>query len=201
MPQDPLFYIEREEGQKAGPYDLVQLAGLLRKKIITPETLTCLEGTDDWKAFSWQPQFSVVREIPPGAVSNRVTELEEKAMEANARPIPMPSRETMMKLGGLLCGSILAGIGSFIIAWLDQTTGYCVMVAGGAGVAVATCMIYARLMDEDFWTLATIFFVPFGDIFYFISNIWEYFLWFCVKYLGAAMVAGAALGLAMHGRH
>ncbi len=102
MQPEPLFYIEREEGEKAGPYDLVQMAGLLRKKIITPETMTCLKGAEDWKAFSWQPQFSVVREMPPGAVSNRVTDLEEKAMEANAPPIPLPSAETVMKLGGLL---------------------------------------------------------------------------------------------------
>ncbi len=74
-------------------------------------------------------------------------------------------------------------------------------MAGGAAVTVATCMIIARLLDEDFWTLALVFFVPFGDVFYFICNIWEYFTWFCVKYLGAAVFAGAALGLAMHSAH
>lgn len=201
MNQEPLFYIEREEGEKAGPYDLVQMAGLLRKKIITPETMTCLKGTEDWRAFSWQPHYSVVREIPSDAVSNRVEELEEKALAARSGLIPLPSRETVMKLGGLLCGSILVGLGSFIMAWLDQTTGHCLMAAGAAAVMVASCLIYARMMDEDYWTLATIFFIPGGDIYYFISNIWQYFTLFCVKYLGAAMFAGAALGVAMHSAH
>jgi len=107
----------------------------------------------------------------------------------------------MMKLGGLFCGSMLAGIGAFIIAWLDQTTGYCLMAAGAAAVTVATCMIMVRLLDEDFWTLAQIFFLPGGDIFYFITNIWQYFTWFCVRYIGAAMFVGAVLGMAMRSRH
>jgi hypothetical protein len=54
-----------------------------------------------------------------------------------------------------------------------------------------------RLSDEGLMTLLLVFFVPFGDIYYFISNIWEYFTWFCVKYVGAAVCAGAALGLAL----
>jgi len=65
----------------------------------------------------------------------------------------------------------------------------------------AVCMIMAQLLDEDFWTLILVFFVPFGDIFYFICNIWKYFTWFCVKYVGAAVCAGAALGLAAHSAH
>jgi hypothetical protein len=81
---------------------------------------------------------------------------------------------------------------------LDVTTGYCLEYAGGAATLVAICMIIARLLDEDFWTLLFVFCVPFGDIFYFICNFWEYFTWFCVKYLGAAVAIGAALGLAAH---
>ena len=200
MQQEPLFYIRREEGEKAGPYDLVQLAGLLRKKIISPETMTCLEGTEDWKAFSWQPQFSVVREIPPDAVSNRLTELEEKELEARSGPIPMPSPETVMKLAGLICATVLAGTASFVLACLDQTTGYFVIAVGAAAAAVASCMIISRLLDEDAWTLLKIFFLPFGNSFYFISNFWVYFPWFFVRYVGTAMVLGALVGLEMRGR-
>ena len=40
--------------------------------------------------------------------------------------------------------------------------------------------------DEAF-NCALVFFVPMGDIYYFLSNIWEYFGWFCVKYVGVAV--------------
>jgi hypothetical protein len=200
MKPEPLFYIQREAQTVAGPYDLVQMAGLLRKKIITAETPTRLEGGDDWKPFSWQPQFSIAREMSPDAVSTRMEVLDEEA-HAPRSPIPLPSSETLMKLGGFVCGALLAGAGAFVIAWLDATTGYCLLYGGIAAALVAHCMIMARLLDEDFWTLILVFFVPGGDIFYFISNIWEYFTWICVKYVGAAVAAGAAMGLAAHSSH
>jgi hypothetical protein len=200
MKPEPLFYIAREKQPVAGPYDLVQMAGLLRKKIITPETMTCLDGGDDWKPFAWQPQFSIVKEMPPDAVSTRVEALDEEA-QAPRSLLPLPSAETLMKLGGMLFGALLAGVGSYLIARLDVTTGYCLEFGGGAAALVAVCMIMAKLLDEDFWTLLLVFFVPFGDIFYFICNIWEYFNWFCVKYVGAAVCAGAILGLAAHSAH
>ena len=201
MKQEPLFYIEREEQTVAGPYDLVQMAGLLRKKIITAETSVRREGEEDWKPFSWHPQFIVVREMPPDAVSTRVDDLDEEEAARASGPIPLPSAETLMKLGGMVLGSLLAGAGAYLIATLDVTTGYCLEAAGGAAALVAQCMIIARLLDEDFWTLILVFFVPLGDIFYFISNIWEYFTWFCVKYVGAAVAIGAAMGMAAHSAH
>jgi hypothetical protein len=198
MKPEPLFYVERAEQNVAGPYDLVQMAGLLRRKIVTGETLTRLEGEEDWKPFAWHPQFIVAREMSPDAVSTRAAELDDEAEEARQGPIPMPSRETLMKLGGTIIGALLAGVGAYLIARLDVTTGYCLEYAGVAATLVAICMIIARLLDEDFWTLLFVFFVPFGDIFYFICNFWEYFTWFCVKYVGAAVAIGAALGLAAH---
>jgi len=200
MKPEPLFYIDRGEQNVAGPYDLVQMAGLLRRKIITAETSTRLEGEEDWKPFAWQPQFSIVREVPPDAVSTRVEVLDEEA-HAPSSLIPLPSAETLMKLGGLVGGVLLAGAGAFLIAMVDSTTGYCVMVGGGVTALVAHCLIMARLLDEDYMTLALVFFVPFGDVFYFISNIWQYFTWFCAKYVGLAAWAGAAMGLAAHAAH
>jgi hypothetical protein len=196
MKPEPLFYVERAEQNVAGPYDLVQMAGLLRRKIITAETSVRLEGEEDWKPFGWQPQFSIAREMSPDAVSKRVAELDDEAEEARQGPIPLPSRETLIKLGGLGVGALLTGAGAYLIASLDATTGYCLEYAGGAATLVAICMIMARVLDEDFWTLVLVFFVPFGDVYYFISNIWEYFAWFCVKYIGLAVCAGAAMGLA-----
>jgi len=201
MKQEPLFYIEREAQTVAGPYDLVQMAGLLRKKIITAETSVRREGEDDWKPFSWHPQFIVAREMSPDAVSTRVVELNEEAEETAQPPILLPSVETLVKLGAMIFGSLLAGAMACLIARLDETTGYCLLYGGIAAALVAQCMIIARLLDEDFWTLILVFFVPGGDIFYFISNIWEYFTWFCVKYVGAAVLAGAAMGLAAHSGH
>lgn len=201
MKPEVLFYIERAEENVAGPYDLVQMAGLLRKKIITAETSVRREGEEDWKPFAWHPQFIVAREMSPDAVSTRVEDLDEKAAADASGPIPLPSAETLMKLGGLACGALLAGAGAYLIARLDVTTGYCLEAAGGAAALVAQCMIIARLLDEDFWTLLLVFFVPLGDIFYFICNIWEYFTWFCVKYVGAAVLAGAMMGMAANSAH
>jgi len=198
---EPLFYVAREQGTVAGPYDLVQMAGLLRRKIITGETMTRRDGEDDWKAFSWQPQFTIAREMPVDAVSQRVLALDEEAAARAKGPVPLPSAETMLKLAGLAVGCLVALGVSFVFAWLDTTMAYCLLVAGTAAAAVAYCFIVARLLDEDYWTLALVWFVPGGDIYYFLSNIWEYFPWFCVKYVGAAVAMGAVLGLAAHSPH
>ncbi len=196
MTPEPLFHIDRGQGQVAGPYDVVQMAGLLRRRIITGETMTRREGTDDWKPFSWQPQFAIAREMPADATSTRVTELDEAAAAEKSGPIPLPSRETVLKLGALAGGALLAGIVAFIMAWLDATTGTCLLFLGGATALVAHCMIMARLLDEDYLTLGMVLLLPGGDLYYFLSNIWEYYTWFCVKYVGLAVVFGAMAGLA-----
>jgi len=195
MNPETLFYIQRDEAI-AGPYDLVQVAGLLRRKIITPETMTRREGRDDWQPLSWQPQYSVIREMSPHAVSTRVDALDEEAGAAAAGPIMLPSRETMMKIISLLLGCVLAAGIAFVMAYLDRTMGYCLLVAGGAVILVAHCLIIARVLEEDGWTLLGMFFVPGYDIYYFVSNVWQYYPLFCLKYLGAAVSLGAVIGLA-----
>jgi hypothetical protein len=197
MKPEPRLYIQREEGE-AGPYDLVQMAGLLRRKIITGETMTRVEGEDGWTPFSWQPQFSVVREMPADAISTRIDELDEEAADRDKPPIPLPSRETLIKLAGMLAGGGLAFLGAFALARLDATTGWCLLVAGVSATIVAQCLITIRLLDENAGTLAFIFFVPFGEAYYFICNFWQYFKLTCWKYGGAALAAGAALGLGRH---
>src|SRR5471032_1741734 len=112
MKPEPLFYIERDEQNAAGPYDLVQMAGLLRRKIITAESLTRLEGEEEWKPFSWQAQFSVAKEMPPDACSTRADVVDEE-VRAPRSPIPLPSAETLMRLGGMVFGSLLAGAVAF----------------------------------------------------------------------------------------
>ena len=201
MKPEPLFYVQREEQNVAGPYDLVQMAGLLRRKIITGETMARLEGEDAWKPFAWHSQYSIVREMPADAVSTRVANLDEEAAVKQSGPIPMPSTETLGKLAGMVVGSLLAGAGGYVVAWADVATGTCLEFAGGGAAIVAQCIITLQLLDEDRWTLAFVFFVPFGEIYYFITNFWQYFTWFCVKYIGAAVALGAMLGLATHLGH
>lgn len=196
MKPEPLFYIQRDGEIVAGPYDLVQMAGLLRRKIITMETSTRREGEEGWMPFNWQPEFHVARDMPPGAVSTRTESLDEEARAAASGPIPLPSQETVLKLAALMAGVVMAAAVAFVMARLDATTGCCLEAAGLGAVVVAQCMIMARLLDEDWMTLALITFVPMGDIYYFLSNIWAYFNWFCVKYIGMAVLVGAAAGLA-----
>jgi hypothetical protein len=198
MKKEPLFYLAREESHIAGPYDLVQMAGLLRRKIISPETMSRLEGEDDWKPFSWQPQYSVVREMPPDAASSRVDDLEAKADAEAKGPIPLPSRESLVKLGVAMLGALLLGGGSFLLAWLDQTLGICVLVVGVAAVVIAQCFIFGQMLEEDVWTWMGLIFVPSYNLFYLICNLPIYTRWLCVKYLGVAVAVGAAWGLAHH---
>jgi hypothetical protein len=155
---------------------------------------------DDWKPFSWQPQFSIAREMPADAVSSRMVELDEAAAEAGSGPIPLPSRETILKLGGLLVASLVAFLTALFVALLDVTTGYLLAALGGGAALVAQCMVMVRLLDEDYWTLGLVMFVPGGDIYYFLRNIWEYFTWFCVKYVGGAVCAGALAGVMVHSK-
>jgi len=200
MKPEPLFYIERSEQQVAGPYDLVQMAGLLRRKIITVETLTRLKNETEWKPFGEHPQYIIVREIPADATSMRVIALDEEA-QAPKTLIPIPSAETIMKLGVAAIASLVAGSMSFLIAKSDPTVGFCLEVIGGGVAGVAQCMIMARQFDEDFTTLLMIFFIPLYDIYYFISNIWEYFPYLCAKYIGAAIAVAAAAGIAAGSPH
>ena len=198
MKPEPLFYVERGGQNVAGPYDLVQMAGLLRKRIITPETMSRLEGEDDWKPFSWQPQFGIAREMSPDAVSTRVNDLDDDAAARASGPIPLPSRETVIRLSGAVLGALLLGGGSFVLARLDQTLGTCVLIGGLATAAIAQCFILARMLEEDFWTWLGLIFVPFYDLFYLICNFSIYARWLCVKYVGVAVALGAELGLAHH---
>jgi hypothetical protein len=194
---NPLLYIQRE-GTEAGPYDLVQMAGLMRRKIIDGETLTRVEGDDAWKPFSWQPQFSVVREMPADAVSMRLDELDEAAADKDRPPIPLPSLETVIRISGMLVGCFCAGLGSYLLARLDPGLGTTLLYSGVAAVVIAQCLLYARVMDEDWLTMLQVFFMPGGDIYYYVSRFWQNFSLYCAKYGGAAIALGAMWGMATH---
>jgi hypothetical protein len=190
-----LFYIRRE-GTEAGPYDLVQMAGLLRKKIITPETQSRLEGDDSWVPLSWQPQFSVIREMPANAVSLRIDEIDEETLDRRS-PIPLPSRESLVKLGALLAGCVCAGAGSFCLAWLAPAVGPAVIFIG-IGVAIAAqILIIFRMIDENYLSVFLIGIIPGYDLYFFVTRFWRYFNLLAVKYLALSICLGATWGLAL----
>jgi hypothetical protein len=189
----PLHYIQRE-GAEAGPYDLVQMAALLRKKIIDGQTLTRREGEDAWMPFSWQPLFSVAREMPAEATSMRLEELDEETLDRQS-PIPLPSQENVIRIIAGIVGLLVLGAGAYALAWLDHTVGIIVAAAGAGVAAIASVLILSRMLDEDIWTWAGLIFVPLYDWFYFISRLPLYWRLLCLKYAGMAVMFGAAWGL------
>lgn len=57
-----------------GPFQLVELAGLLRANHITGETPTLIEGQENWLTFQNRPEFQLANEIPPTAVAKHLEE-------------------------------------------------------------------------------------------------------------------------------
>jgi len=125
----------------------------------------------------------------------RIDRLNEEAT-APSTPIPLPSGETLMKLGQAAVALFIMGGLSFLIAKSDLTVGYGLTIIGGGMAVGAQCLIIARLLDEDFLTIAMVSFIPMYDVFYFITNIWEYFPYFCMKYGGIVVAIAAAAGMA-----
>jgi GYF domain 2 len=190
------LYIQRE-GTVAGPYDLVQMAGLLRKNIISRETQTRLEGEDAWMPLSWQPQFAVIRELSPDATSMHLEELNEEAMNRRS-PIPLPSRELLMQLAAGAAGCLLVAALAFLFAWLNTAVGTALLYAGGGIALAAQVMIIFKMIDEDYWKLFLTILIPLYDIYFFICNIDRYYKLLAVKYVGVSIALGATLGLGMH---
>jgi len=198
MKPEPLFYIPvpGHEDEAAGPYDLVQMAGLLRQKIITTETPTRLEGEQEWKPFGDRHHFIVAKEMPPDAVSTRVIALTEAA-RASRSPIPLPSAEFLVKLGVMAVAMLLAGGISFFLAWVDQTMGIFLVVAGGCAALLGVAMIYVTMADESNWTICLVFFIPFFNLYYFLANFEKYLPYFYLEYLGLTIALAATAGMAV----
>ncbi len=191
---NPRFCIQRD-GTEAGPYDLVQMAGLLRKHIIDGETLTRLEGDDGWKPFSWQPQFSVVREMSPNATSMRLEELNDEALNERS-PVPLPSREFLLQMVAFGVGCLVLGAGAFVLAWLSAAVGMVLLYAGIGIALAASVMILCGILDEDWLKLVLIFGVPLYDIYYIICNFDKYAKLLAVRYAAISVALGAVLGMA-----
>ena len=67
------FYCYPSE-QVEGPFQLVELAGLLRAGHITGETLTLLEGEEQWLPFQDRQEFHFDKEIPQDAIDRHLKE-------------------------------------------------------------------------------------------------------------------------------
>ena len=127
----------------------------------------------------------------------RLDELNEEALDSRSS-IPLPSRESVLRLAAALVVVLLLGCGAFLLAWLDQTLGI-ILAAVGVGMAVtASALIYTRKLDEGYGRLFGMMFVPLYDWYYMITNLSVYSRWLWLKYTGIAIAFGAMWGLAMH---
>jgi len=192
-----LLYVQRDGGVEAGPYDLVQMAGLLRKNIISRETQTRLEGDDAWMPLSWQPQFAVIRELSPDAASMHLDAMNEEALNRRS-PIPLPSGEFLFQLVAFAVGCLMLAGGAFTFAWMDVMVGTALLYLG-LGIAIAaSVMILLRMMDEDYLKLVLIFCIPLYDVYYVICNFEKYAVLLALRYAAIGVALGATCGLAMH---
>ena len=192
MKPEPLYYIQREGGE-AGPYDLVQMARLLRRKIIAAETPTRLEGAMDWTSFGDRSSYIVACEMSPDANSDRTLELDA---EARNGPVPLPSAQMVVTLCAVILGLLAAGAVAYFIARADATVGTAIIVAAATTALVSQCLILLRMMDEGWATLLFMVFVPFGELYYFLTNIGIYYRLFLAKYAGIVIAIAASAGLA-----
>ena len=190
------LYIQRE-GTEAGPYDLVQMAGLLRKNIISRETQTRLDGDDAWMPLSWQPQFAVIRELSPTAESMHLDDANEEAMNRRSS-IPLPSGELLFQFVAFAVGGAALASAALVFAWMNAAVGMALLYVGGGIALAAQVMIIFKMIDEDYWKLFLTVIIPLYDIYFFICNIDRYYKLLAVKYAAIGIALGATLGLAMH---
>src|SRR5260221_11773916 len=72
------FYCYPASNEVEGPFELVELAGLLRESHITDETPTLREGEEAWIPFQDRPEFHLAKEMPKEAIARH---LQEQASE------------------------------------------------------------------------------------------------------------------------
>ena len=87
-----------------GPFDLVELAGLLRSGGITGETLTRAEGDETWVAFQKRLEYETAKTMPVAAIYQHLKD------EAEEQQSPWSLRG-IYYLGWLVLGVI--GYGFF----------------------------------------------------------------------------------------
>jgi len=188
-----LFYVKRDDLKVEGPYDLVKMGDLLVEKSVTPETLVRVEGSLKWQPFGEYPQYEVVRETSLDVAAR--LDISEKKAEAGAPFIPLPSRAWLTRAMARAVLLLFLGIVAYLIARYNQTAGTVILILGAVSAGISQCLIFGQMLNEDYFTIGKVIFVPLYDDYYYGSNLDIYFSKFFVKYLGLTMAVAAAAGM------
>jgi hypothetical protein len=84
---DPNFhqrYSCRINDKIEGPFDLVELAGLLREGVIDGDTPVCFEGTEAWGALRDRTEYRSAQDIPIEIIARHLHEKERAGLFAQA---------------------------------------------------------------------------------------------------------------------
>jgi hypothetical protein len=69
------YYRAPDSGATEGPFDFLEIAGLLRTGVITPETLTREGALGDWRPFREQRSFGMAKDMPPGVIVKHLDQI------------------------------------------------------------------------------------------------------------------------------
>lgn len=94
------FFIFPATNEVEGPFELLELAGLLKDGLITGETQTLVEGEEQWLPFQERTEFNLAREISPDAIALHAKE------QAEAKVSPFPTRKLLI-LGAIMLALVL----------------------------------------------------------------------------------------------
>jgi hypothetical protein len=62
------YYCCVPNGEVEGPFELIELAGLLRANLITGDTVVVPEGEEQWLSFQNRSEYQLAKEIPQNAI-------------------------------------------------------------------------------------------------------------------------------------
>lgn len=79
------YYCYPASNEVEGPFELIELAGLLRNGHITGETQTLLEGEEQWLPFQERNEYHFAHEIPQDAIIRHAKERAD-AQESSFSP-------------------------------------------------------------------------------------------------------------------
>jgi hypothetical protein len=196
MTQQPLFFIPspHDDHSVSGPYDLAEMAGLLRHKIISAVTLTCQPGELEWLPFGERPEYLATMELATqDEPEKEIAGIEEKTTAHQA----VPTRPASVKLALAVAGvvAVVVGTGFYFVSIMDSTLGFVLASVSAIVGLVGTGFVVANLAEKNWSTRLLVFFVPLYDIFYFTSNAEKYLPYFCMRYIGIVLALAAVGGI------
>jgi hypothetical protein len=105
IPIPPRWFCRRKPWARTeGPFDLQELAALLRTGNITGQSLTQREGETDWLPFQNRTEFQKAREIPEEVIAQHLKD------EAAGELEPWWTPRRLYYLGALIVGSLAYGL-------------------------------------------------------------------------------------------